>query len=115
MRDLLNGGVRGDYRCVYVNVEPGQAARENQAEAMRAIFSELEIEAEATLDIPLPARLWPDLPKRAGPADVQRTLEASRDWRKMRDCIDDQILLTDVAFHAATGHRRRALHHCLMR
>ena len=43
LRDLLNGGAHGEYRCVYVNVEPGQAARENQAEAMRAILSELEI------------------------------------------------------------------------
>ncbi|MCY4633793.1 MAG: hypothetical protein OXG04_04665 [Acidobacteria bacterium] len=27
LRDLLNG--RGDYRCVYANVESGQSAREN--------------------------------------------------------------------------------------
>ena len=72
LRDLLNGGAHGDYRCVYVNVEPGQAARENQAEAMRAILSELELEAEATLDDRLPARLWPELLQRAGPAGVLR-------------------------------------------
>ena len=29
LRDLLNAGAHGDYRCVYVNVEAGQAAREN--------------------------------------------------------------------------------------
>ena len=28
LRDLLNGGAIGDYRCVYSNVEVGQAARE---------------------------------------------------------------------------------------
>ena len=72
LRDLLNGGAHGDYRCVYVNVEPGQAARENQAEAMRAILSELELEAEATLDDPLPARVWPELLQRVGPAGVLR-------------------------------------------
>ena len=27
LRDLLNGGHAGDYRCVYANVEAGQAAR----------------------------------------------------------------------------------------
>ena len=29
LRDLLNGGAAGDYRCVYANVEAGQAMREN--------------------------------------------------------------------------------------
>ena len=72
LRDLLNGGAHGRYRCVYVNVEAGQAAREDRAEAMRAILSELEIEAEATLDDPLPANLWPGLLERAGPVGVLR-------------------------------------------
>ena len=35
LRDLLNGGQAGDYRCAYANVEAGQAARENVAEGMR--------------------------------------------------------------------------------
>ncbi|MCE2541543.1 MAG: ATP-binding protein, partial [Acidobacteria bacterium] len=29
LRDLLNGGAAGDYRCVYANFEVGQAARED--------------------------------------------------------------------------------------
>ena len=29
LHDLLNGGVEGDSRCVYANVEAGQAARED--------------------------------------------------------------------------------------
>ena len=32
LRDLLNGGAQGDFRCVYANVEAGQAMRENVAE-----------------------------------------------------------------------------------
>ncbi len=72
LRDLLNRGGHGRYRCVYVNVEAGQAAREHRAEAMRAILSELEIEAEATLDDPLPANLWPGLLDRVGPDGVLR-------------------------------------------
>ena len=72
LRDLLNGGAHGAYRCVYVNVEPGQAAREDVALAMRAILSELELEAEATLDDLLPARVWPDLLERAGATGVLR-------------------------------------------
>ncbi|MDD9988469.1 MAG: ATP-binding protein, partial [Spirochaetaceae bacterium] len=72
LRDLLNEGAHGRYRCVYVNVEGAQAAREDRAEAMRAILSELEIEAEGTLDDPTPANLWPRLLERAGPLGVLR-------------------------------------------
>ena len=72
LRDLLNGGAHGRYRCVYVNVEAGQASRERVERAMRAILSELEIEAEATLDDPLPAHLWPGMLERSGPEGVLR-------------------------------------------
>ena len=37
LQDLLNSGSVGSYRCIYVNVEPGQAFREDVREAMRAI------------------------------------------------------------------------------
>lgn len=67
LRYLLNRGAHGRYRCVYVNVEAGQAARENRAEAMRASLGELEIEADATHDDPLPANLWPGLLDRVRP------------------------------------------------
>ena len=36
LRDLLNGGTEGAYRCVYVNVEIGQAAREHVERGIRA-------------------------------------------------------------------------------
>ncbi len=43
LRDILNES--GEYRCVYVNVEPGAAAREDVAAAMRTIISRLGSEA----------------------------------------------------------------------
>ncbi len=43
LRDVLNES--GEYRCVYVNVEPGAAAREDVAAAMRTIISRLGSEA----------------------------------------------------------------------
>ena len=46
LRDLLNSGGEGDYRCVYVNVEPAQAMREDVETAMRAILGELASWAE---------------------------------------------------------------------
>ena len=39
LRDLLNSGVEGAFRCVYVNVEIGQAGREDPDRTMRAIWS----------------------------------------------------------------------------
>ena len=49
LRDLLNGGSAGDYRCVYANFEVGQAAREDTARAMRALLGELARRARLTL------------------------------------------------------------------
>ncbi len=50
LRDLLNGGSAGDYRCVYVNVEPAQTAREDVARAMGGILNRIARQARATLD-----------------------------------------------------------------
>ena len=117
LRDLLNGGAHGRYRCVYVNVEVGQAAREDTTQAMRAILSELEIEAEATLDDPLPARVWPGLLERSGPAGVLRQVLAR--WSQadpvplvlMIDEIDTLIGDTLIAvlrqLRAGYAHRPR--------
>jgi len=43
LRDLLNSGAQGDYRCVYANVEAGQAMRENVAEGMRTVMASLTL------------------------------------------------------------------------
>ncbi len=70
LRDRLNAG--GGYRCVYANVEPGQAARENVAEAMRVILYQLESEEEATLGARTLADIWPGALERAGPLGALR-------------------------------------------
>ena len=49
LRDLLNSGEAGAWRCVYANVEAGQAARENVTDAMRAMLSEFALRASLTL------------------------------------------------------------------
>ena len=66
LRDLLNGGESGHYRCVYVNVEAGQAAREDTGEAMRAILHELADAARITLGDESLAALWPEALATAG-------------------------------------------------
>ncbi len=47
LRDLLNGGSEGALRCVYVNVEIAQAAREEVGLALRAIIGLLAEQARA--------------------------------------------------------------------
>ena len=49
LRDLLNSGAQGEYRCVYANVEAGQAMRENVAEGMRTVLSQFALRASLTL------------------------------------------------------------------
>ena len=49
LRDLLNSGSAGPYRCAYVNVETGQTAGEDVGRAMRAIAVQVAGEAEDTL------------------------------------------------------------------
>ena len=57
LRDALNAG--GECHCVYVNVEIGQAARDDVTAAMRAILDRLAVEAERTLGDGLLAGIWP--------------------------------------------------------
>ena len=72
LRDLLNGGTEGEFRCVYANIEAGQAMREDVEGAMRAILYELELQARATLGDETPADIWPDVLERAGPGNALR-------------------------------------------
>ena len=67
LRDLLNGGAEGGYRCVYLNVEAAQASRENVERAMRSMLSELSIRARRTLGDESVASFWPDVLDQAGP------------------------------------------------
>ena len=72
LRDLLNGGEAGDFRCVYANVENGQAMRENVPEAMRTVLAELAYQTSVTLGDETLEELWPALLERVGPAQALR-------------------------------------------
>ena len=72
LRDLLNSGQAGDYRCVYANVEAGQAMRENIAEGIRIVLAELAFRASVTLDDETLENLWPTLLERVGPGQALR-------------------------------------------
>ena len=49
LQDLLNSGSQGPYRCVYLNVEPGQTAQDDVTRVMAAVLDELALSAETTL------------------------------------------------------------------
>jgi hypothetical protein len=58
---------QGHYRCLYVNVETGQAARENVGEAMRALLSALGSWARDGLHDLYLKQIWPDILRQEGP------------------------------------------------
>ena len=72
LRDLLNGDGARDYRCVYANVESGQAMRENVAEGVRTVLAELAFRASVTLSDDTLEQLWPDLLARVGAGQALR-------------------------------------------
>ena len=70
LRDELNAG--GELRCVYVNVEGGQSAREDVAAAMRAILSAVARGARETLDDRFVSEIRLGILDAAGPHDALR-------------------------------------------
>ncbi len=75
LRDLLNA--EGAYRCVYVNVEGGQAGREDVEQVMRTILGELASRARSIGDEFLDS-VWPDILAKYGPYAALR--EALTCW-----------------------------------
>ena len=66
VRDRLNEGAAGDFRCVYANLEIGQAAREDTGRAMRAILAEIA-ERASLLGAPFPHTVTEECLAVAGP------------------------------------------------
>ena len=70
LRDELNAG--SEFRCVYVNVEGGQSAREDVGAALRAILSALARGARETLADTFLTGVWLGILDAAGPHDALR-------------------------------------------
>ena len=73
LRDLLNSGAAGDFRCVYVNVEAAQAAREDVDRAMRIIVGRLASRARLLGDEFLYGT-WSDIVTTFGGGALSETL-----------------------------------------
>ena len=75
LRDLLNSGEAGNFRCVDVNVEVGQVARDDVAEGMRAVLSSLAMSAQRLGDDYLKG-IWPGTLAREGANNALRQVLA---------------------------------------
>ena len=87
LRDQLNAD--GEFRCVYVNVEVGQAARENVREGVRAILSALARATRQTLDDEFVGKIWRVTLDEVGPNDALgeiRSLCAEADAKPVIEC-----------------------------
>ena len=65
LRDLLNSGEAGDFRCVDVDVEVAQVARDDVARGVRAILSSLASSAMLLGD-DYPEEVWGGHPGESG-------------------------------------------------
>ncbi len=88
---FLNG--TGDYRCVYANLEIGQAAREDVAAAMPALLNEIAERARLILNDPWPAERWPTLLREAGPFGALNSLLTEWSQQDARPLV---VLLDEI-------------------
>ena len=72
LRDLLNAG--SDYRCVYVNVEPAQALREDVEQATQVILGELASRVRLTLGDEFLTQTWAAIFAEFGPGALREEL-----------------------------------------
>ena len=73
LRDLLNSGKAGDFRCVNVNVEVAQVARDDTARGIRAILGSLA-DSAMLLGDDYPAGVWLDILTDMGPENALKGL-----------------------------------------
>ena len=73
LRDLLNSGAAGNFRCVNVNVEVGQVARDDTARGIRAILGSLA-DSALLLGDDYPAGVWLDVLADMGPENALKGL-----------------------------------------
>ncbi len=74
LADHLN--TTGRFRCVYVNVEEGQAARQNVAVGIQTVLDAIAEAAEMTTSEQIVEEIWPSVLARSGPHRALRRVLA---------------------------------------
>ncbi len=118
LQELLNSGTVGTFRCVYVNVERGQTARQNVEAAMQAILGGLASCARLVLADDFVGSIWEETLRRIGPFGALQevlTLWAESDSRPLVLLIDeiDALVgdtLRSVLRQLRTGYYLRPKH-----
>ena len=123
LRDLLNSGEVGEYRCVDVNVEGGQVARDDVAEGMRTILDSLAMSAAMFGDDHVEG-VWPGFLAKAGPNNALRRTLAS--WcmanpvplvlliDEIDSLVGDTLLSVLRQLRAGYTHRPRGFPHSIV-
>ena len=70
LQDRLNA--EGQYRCLYVNVEAGQSAKEDTAQAMQVLLGQLATRSRVILQDDFVHRVARDMHGRGGPSRCAR-------------------------------------------
>ena len=110
LQDLLNH--EGDFRCVYVNVEGGQAMREDVRSAMEVILSQMALQARVGAGDHYLTRAWPKIFAEHGPGALGEALSrwAQADSRPLVLLIDEIDSLVGDTLLAVLRQLRASYH-----
>lgn len=100
LRDLLNSGAEGGFRCVYASLEAARTAGGDVERAMRSVLGEIGARAEDTLDDASVERSWNEILATAGPDRALRAVLgrwAAADPRPLALFLDEVDTLTGDA------------------
>ena len=123
LRDLLNSGEVGEFRCVDVNVESGQVARDDTRRGLRSVLSSLAASARLLGD-EFPKQTWPGIFDQAGPDDALKDLLI--EWcmanpvplvllvDEIDSLVGDTLLSVLRQLRAGYTHRPRAFPHSIV-
>ena len=123
LRDLLNSGEVGEFRCVDVNVEVGQVARDDTAQGLRSILSSLAASARLLGD-EFPKQNWPGIFEQSGPGDALKDLLI--EWcmanpvplvllvDEIDSLVGDTLLSVLRQLRAGYAHRPRGFPHSIV-
>ena len=70
LQDHLNSGAVGDYRCLYINIEGAQTARQDVGRAMQTILGRLATRAQLMLEDNFIADIRPEILRGYGPDEA---------------------------------------------